>query len=44
MPRFNDLNDAQVNDLYWYVRQRARSDAVRTGDHGEHAVVPPTMN
>ncbi len=44
MPRFNDLNDAQVNDLYWYVRQRARSDAVRTGDHGEHAVEPPTMN
>jgi quinohemoprotein ethanol dehydrogenase len=41
MPRFNDLNDAQVNDLYWYVRQRARADATRSG---APVAVPPTMN
>jgi quinohemoprotein ethanol dehydrogenase len=26
MPRFDDLSDAQVQNLYWYVRQRARVD------------------
>jgi quinohemoprotein ethanol dehydrogenase len=26
MPRFEDLSDAQVQSLYWYVRERARVD------------------
>jgi quinohemoprotein ethanol dehydrogenase len=27
MPRFAELSDAQVQSLYWYVRQRARADS-----------------
>jgi len=29
MPRFADLSDAQVQSLYWYVRERARADRLK---------------
>jgi quinohemoprotein ethanol dehydrogenase len=40
MPRFGELSDAQVDEVYWYVRQRARVDAARLGAKP----VPPTIN
>jgi quinohemoprotein ethanol dehydrogenase len=34
MPRFADLSDAQVQSLYWYVRERARADRLKLSTAG----------
>lgn len=35
MPRYDDLNDREIEQIYWFIRQRARESLIEQREQGE---------